>query len=107
MQKAAGIEIARAGGIDQTRDFLSRDFDGLSCGNDDRPVLAARQRRNFALPAHRTDGLVEIAGLKERANLRLIGEQDVDVTGDELAKFGAVAVYAKRIGERQADFAAG
>src|SRR5579863_9299812 len=83
MQKAAGIEIAGAGGIDQVRDFLGLRLDGLGGGDDQRSVFAPRERRYVALAAHGANRVVEIRGLEKRAYLRLVGEKDIDVAGDE------------------------
>ena len=44
---------------------------------------------------------VEFVALIEAANLRLVGEQDIDLGGDQVAEGGAVPVHAERIGERQ------
>src|SRR3546814_10995842 len=45
--------------------------------------------------------------LPERADLRLVGEEDVDMVLDQLAKGGTMAIDAERVGERQRHLAAG
>ncbi len=59
------------------------------------------------MAAHRSGGGGEILGLVERADLRLIGEQDVDMAVDQIAEGGAVALDAKRVGQAQRHPAAG
>ena len=107
IEEARGEEIAGTGGIEDLRDRRGRDFDAILAGEDFRAFLAARQHRDLGLAAHRGGGLLEILRLVERADLGLVGEEDVDMAADQVAEIGAVAIDAERIGEGEADFAAG
>ena len=62
-----------------------------SSPDHDRPLLAARQRRDLGLAAHLLQRVVELLYLVERQDLVLVGEQDVDVLLDELEELGAIA----------------
>src|SRR5579883_1517780 len=95
VEKAAGIEIAGARGIDELLDRFGRDRVGGVGRDDDRAALAARQRGDLALAAHGTDGGVEILGLEERADLGLVGDENIDMAGEERAEGGAVASAAE------------
>jgi hypothetical protein len=48
---------------------------------------------------------VEIVDLVERADLGLVGEQDVDVVLEQLQERGAMPIDAERIGQRERDLA--
>ena len=50
---------------------------------------------------------VEIVGLVQRADLGLVGEQDIDLARHQLAERGAVAVDAERVGQAQRDLPSG
>ena len=73
----------------------------------DAALRAAGQRRDRDMAAHRSRGLREIAGLVQRADLGLVGEQDIDLAHHQLAERGAVAVDAERVGQAQRDLPAG
>src|SRR5260370_33743146 len=49
VEEAAGIEVAGAGGVDQPRHLLRRDRLRGAGGDDDRALLAARQRGDVAM----------------------------------------------------------
>ncbi len=55
------------------------------------------------MAAYRSGGLREIVRLVQRADLGLVGEQDIDLAHDQLAERGAVAIDAKRVGQAQRD----
>ncbi len=57
------------------------------------------------MAAHRGGGGSELGGFVERADLDLVGEEDVDMAIHQLAEIGAVAFDAERVGERQRDLA--
>src|SRR5260221_4533106 len=102
-EETASIKIAGAGGVDDLRDPGCLDYMGMVGGHDNRAPLAAGQRGDVAIPAHQPHRLVEILGLVERADLRLVGEEDVDMVADEVAELGAMAADAKRVAEAEAD----
>ena len=106
-EEAGGIEIAGAGGIDQPRHRGRRDRQRGASRHDDRALLAPRQGRDLAMAAHGAERRVEILGLVERADFGLVGEEDVDMAGDERAELGAVALDAEGVGQGQADLAPG
>src|SRR5437899_10841596 len=68
---------------------------------------AARERRYLAVTADALQRGVEVAHLRERADLGLVGEQDVHVVLDEVEERGAMPVDAEGIRERQRDLPPG
>src|SRR5258705_10427330 len=79
----------------------------LAAAHDHRAVGAAGERGDLAVPAHAGEGGVEAVDLVERADLRLVGEQDVHVVLDEVEEGLAVPTHAERIRQREGDLAAG
>ena len=71
-----------------------------------RAVGAAGQRGDLHLAAHHLGGLLELVGAVQAADLDLVGDQDVDVPGDQVGELGAPAVDAERIGQAERDPAA-
>src|SRR5216683_3832440 len=76
---------------------------GMLAADHNRAFLAARQRGDVAVTADLTRRRREIVGLVEGADLGLIGKEDVDMLGDEIAELGAVAADAERVAEAEAD----
>ena len=75
-----------------------------------RITLPAALRVRAAIatwPRTAARGRGEVGGLVERADLGLVGEEDVDVAVDELAKGRAVAPDAERVGEAERHLAPG
>ena len=107
VEKPAGIEIAGAGGVDDARHRCGFDPMLLAVGQDDAALCAAGQRGDRDMAAHGGGGGGEVRGLVERADLDLVGEQDVDVAGDKVAEVGAMTLDAERVGERQRHLGAG
>ena len=107
IEKARGVEIAGPGGVDDARHRRRRHRVLLARGQHDAALGAAGQRRDRDMAAHRRGRGGEILGLVERADLRLVGEQDVDMAVDQIAKRGAMALDAERVGQAQRHPAAG
>ncbi len=107
MEETAGIEIAGAGRVDDARHRRRGDAVLRAVGQNDAAERAAGQCRDRDMAAHRGGGGGEIIGLVERADFGFVGEQDVDMAVDEVAERGAMALDAKRVGERQRDLAPG
>ena len=100
-----GVEIAGAGRVDQRLDGMRIDHVHLLARHDDRAALAARERGHLAAPAHLLQRGVEVPRLVQRADLGLVGEQDVHVVLDQVEERVAVPVDAERIGQRERDLA--
>src|SRR3954451_2169362 len=103
VQKAGGVEVAGPGRIDDPLDRRGGNPVRLVAADDDAPRAAAGQRGDLDMAAHRLRRRNEVAGLVKRADLGLVGEQDVDLAGDQLAEGGAVTLDAKRVGKAQRD----
>src|SRR5438105_9036418 len=86
IEKAGGIKIASAGAIDDPRHRRRGNLVRLIAAKDHAAGGAAGQRRGLDMVANRLGGGDEVAGLIKRADLGLVGEQDVDLAGDQLAK---------------------
>ncbi len=71
----------------------------LAVGQDDAAGGAAGQGRDRDMAAHCRGRCGKIRGLVKRADLDLVGEQDVDMTVDEIAKRRAMALDAERVGQ--------
>src|SRR5207248_1429077 len=79
----------------------------LLSGQNDAARSAAGQGGDRDMAAHRRCRRIEILGLIQRADLVLVGEQDIDLARHQLAEGGAVAVDAERIGQAQRDLPPG
>src|SRR2546422_4601349 len=106
-EKAGRVEVARARRVDHRLDGLRVDHVHLAAADDDRAARAAREGRDLAVTADALQRGVEVAHLIERADLDLVGEQDVHVVLDEVEEGGAMPVDAEGIRERQRDLAPG
>src|SRR5690606_16459935 len=106
-QEPRGVEVAGPRRVDHPIDGRGVDDVELAVGEHDRALLAARQRRDGALPARRLEGRVEILDLPERAELDLVREQDVDMFADQLAELRPMAADAERVGEAERHLAPG
>src|ERR1051325_7470047 len=98
VEKAGGVQIAGAGGVDDMLDRRRCDVVCRTVGEDEAAIGATGQCRDPDMAAHRGGGGGKILGLVERADFGFVGEQDVDVPGDQFAKGGAVAIDAERVG---------
>ena len=97
-EHARCVEVARARQVHHGLDRRGRGMVGLLTGHDHRAVLAHGHRCQRAFVARRRDRRVEIRGLVERPDLRLVGEQDIDrAVADEAEEFVAEPVDAKRV----------
>src|SRR5206468_7047875 len=83
IEKTTGVEIARSRRIDDARDRCCGD----AMLGAVRQYYAARgtagQCGDLDLAAHSRGGDIEIRGFVERADLGLVGEEDVDMAIDE------------------------
>src|SRR5213075_2866276 len=87
-QEACGIEVARSGRVDDPR-YRGRAHPVYAvAGHDYAARLAAGQGRDRDMTAHRIRRLGEFLGLVKRTDLGLVGEQDIDLALDQLAKGG-------------------
>src|SRR5438876_1227962 len=102
-EEAARIKIAGTGRVDDPADPRRLDNMGMLARYDNRAFLAAGQGGDVAMRPHAARRLVEIVGLVERADLRLVGEEDIDVMRHQLAELGAVPPDAERVAEAEAD----
>src|SRR5215469_7679207 len=98
VEKPARVKIACPGRVDDASDWRRIDFVLRTICQDDTACCAARQRGNRHTPAHRRSGGGKVVSLVKRANLGLIGKEDVDVLLDEVAECGAVPPDTKRVG---------
>src|ERR1700719_3606657 len=74
VEEAAGVEIARPGGVDDARDRRRRDRMLGSGRQDYAASRAAGQRGDRDMPTHGSRSGAEIIRLVERADLGLVGE---------------------------------
>src|ERR1700738_3880747 len=100
-EETTGIKIAGPGGVD---DACGRCGGYAMLGavrQDHAPCRTPGQGgdRDVATYGCRCGG--EVGGLVERADLRLVGEEDVDLPLDEVAKRRAMAAEAERDGKAQ------
>ena len=101
-QEARRVEVAGAGRVDDLAHTGGRHFVGLVPGDDDRAVLAHRDGRDRAKVSQLLERFVEVGPCEECEQLRLVGEQDVDVAvGQEFAELVSPVVDAERIGQRE------
>jgi hypothetical protein len=100
-EEPGGVQVAGPGGVDDARYRLGRDAVGVVAHQHHRPLLAPCEHGDLAAPAYGALGLCEVLDLVERADLLLVGEQDVDVVLDELAEFVAVTLDAERVRKRE------
>src|SRR5512133_3544964 len=86
IEKTAGVEIARSGGVDHASNRRRRD-QMLGGGRHDYTAgRAAGQCGYRDMAANRDGRRGKVVGFAERANLGLVGEQDVDMSRDEIEK---------------------
>src|SRR5262245_27683850 len=91
IEKTAGIEIAGPRSVDHASNRRRRDqMLGVGC-HDYAAGRAAGQCGYRDMAANRGGRRGEVVGFAERANLDFVGEQDVDMSGDEIEKLPAVA----------------
>ena len=102
-EESRGVEIARAGGIDQPVDGRRRDGVNRALARDHRAPGAPGQRGDGTVRAGSLERALEFAHLIERHRLILVREQDVDFVRHQVAELGAVALDAETVGEREAD----
>src|SRR5437764_1725781 len=102
-EEACGVKIARPGRIDDPRHRRRRDGALLATGEDETALFAAGQRGDRDMAAHRLRRRREIFGLVKRADLRFVGEQDIDLALDKLAEGSPMAANAERVREAQRD----
>src|SRR5205823_5650079 len=77
-QESGREEVARARSIDEPLDGKRRDAARALPRHDPAALLAARDDRQRGVPVQRGNGGVEIRGLIEALELRLVCEREVD-----------------------------
>src|SRR5439155_284402 len=102
-EKSGRVQISGAGRVDERLDWMSVDDVDLVAPDDHRASRAPREGRDLAVLASVLERSVEVVDLVQRADLGLIGEQDVDVALDELEERVPMTVHAKGIGQRERD----
>ena len=107
VEEPGGVEIASAGGVDDLGARRGVDHMQLVLGDDDRALGRAGQNRDIAKRAHRLQAVVEAVHLIKRHQLRLVGEQNVDMALRQRPEIVAIAVDAERVGEAEGDTVAG
>ena len=103
VQEAGRVQVAGAGRVDELLDRGGGHLHRVVGGHDHRAVLGAGDHDDLRAPAHRAHGLREVAGLGQREDLLLVGEEHVNVVLDERAELLEMALDAERVGERQGD----
>ena len=106
-QEACGVKVARPGRIDDPGHRRRGDGVLLAIGQDDAAALAPGQRGDRDMAAHRLRRCREVVSLVQRADLRLVGEQDIDLALDQFAEGGPMPPDTERVGEAQRDTAPG
>ena len=98
-EETGGVEITGTGGVH--RGGGDRwDGDALTVGGeDDRTMLGTGQAGHRHMPDDVGDGDVELRGLVQRADLGFVGEEDVDIAGDQVEELGSMAIHAEAVGE--------
>src|SRR6516162_11208219 len=86
IKEAAGVKIARSGGVDDTGNRRGRDETLGAWRQDHAARRAPGQGGDRDMPAHGGRGSSEVSRLIERADLGFVGEEDVDFAVDEIAK---------------------
>src|SRR6516162_8272444 len=99
VEKTARVKVAGAGCVDDALDRYRRNAVLGSRNQDHATRGAARQGRDCNMPAYRRGGPFEIVRLVERADLGLVGEKDVDMAVDEIAKGRPMTPDAERVGK--------
>src|SRR5689334_8350463 len=79
VEEAGSVEIPGPGGVDDPADRRGIDHMGLLAGEDEGTLGAAGERHQLAMAAGRLESGIEALDLPEGADLRLIGEEDVDM----------------------------
>ena len=94
----AGVEIARARGVDHRRARGARRSRATSSpAHDHRALLAAGERGDLAVPgAPLASAPSKSLDLVQRADLGLVGEEDVHVVLDQVEERLAVPLHAER-----------
>src|SRR5215831_9218623 len=101
-QEPRGKQVAGAGRVDDTLDCSGWNFDDALAGNDDAAFVAPGHHGKPRLAAQSLRRGVEIGCLIQTAQLRLVGEKNVDGSrADKLQELVTPAVDAKCI--RQAE----
>src|SRR5439155_20735934 len=98
-EETAGIKIAGAGGVDDPCDRRRGDAMLGAVPQDDAPCRTPRQCGDRDVAAHGGGGDGKVGGRVERADLDFVGEEDIDMAVDEIAKGLPVAPDAERVGE--------
>ena len=106
IEQAGGVQVAGAGAVDHGSDRRGGDAVRCAVAHQHGAVGAAGQCGDLHLAAHHLGGLLELVGAVQAADLHLVGDQDVDVPGDQVGELGAPAVDAERVGQAERDPAA-
>src|ERR1700738_4891190 len=106
-EETTGIKIAGPSGVDDPRGRCGGDAMLGAVRQDHAPCRTPGQGGDRDVATYGCRGGGEVGGLVERADLRLVGEEDVDLPLDEAAKRLAVTPDAERVGEAQRHLASG
>src|SRR5690349_21937095 len=84
VEEAGGVLVAGAGRVDDPARYgLRVDEVDLLTTHDQRALRATGQRRDLAVVVDTLQRGVEVVDLVQRADLGLVGEQDVDLAVDQ------------------------
>ena len=102
-EKASGIEVAGACGVDEVGGDSSHADPTTISSEDHRTELGTGEARDGHMTDDLRHGYFEIVGLVERADLCLVGEQDVDIAGDQTKELITMSIDAEAVGEGERD----
>src|SRR4051812_30223394 len=79
-QEAGCEQVTRAGRVDQLVDGLRANVSTLAATGCERSVLATGDNQDFDLVLDGRDGALEVGDARKCFDLRLVGEEDVDLS---------------------------
>ena len=101
VQEARRVEVPGTGGVGHAIDRVGRDMDRPRRGAHHRARRAPGERGQDPGLLDGTQGVVEAGRAEQQGDLVLVGEQDVDVTVEQLEELALVALHAERVGDAQ------
>src|SRR5699024_8220698 len=97
IKEAGGIKVASAGGIDELSHLEGFDLVSLASTQNNRTLLAARQRRDLTMAAHLCQRLLEAVALIERHDLHLVGKQQIHMALHQIPEGLPMAIDTKGV----------
>ena len=97
MQEATGVEVSGSSGIHQGAEAENADVEALVAAQHHGAFAGAGNRGDGAAPTHAFEGRLEVVGLVERLDLRLIGKQHVYVTIHQFQEALAVPINTEAV----------